>query len=40
MAMAGEKKLNEKRVNPCRSVGNNLGIVKIKVWAVLARKIP
>ena len=39
VAMVGVKKLNEKRVNPCRSVVNNLGIVKIKGWAVLRDKI-
>lgn len=32
--MVGVKKLNEMRVNPCRSVVNNLGIVKIKGWEV------
>jgi len=33
--MVGVKKLNEMRVNPCRSVVNNFSIVKIKGWAVL-----
>lgn len=38
--MVGVKKLNEKRVNPCRSVVNNLGVVKIKGWAVLRDTLP
>jgi hypothetical protein len=32
--MVGAKKLNEMRVNPCRSVVNNFSIVKIEGWAV------
>jgi len=39
VTMVGVKKLNEMRVNPCRSVVNNLGIVKIKGWAVLRDKV-
>jgi hypothetical protein len=34
LAMVGVKKLNKKRMNPCRSVVNNFSIVKIEGWAV------
>jgi len=38
--MVGVKKLNEKRVNPCRSVVNNFSIVKTEGWAVLRDTLP
>ncbi len=37
--MVGVKKLNEKRMNPCRGVVNNFSIVKIEGLAVLRDKL-
>jgi hypothetical protein len=38
VAMVGAKKLNEMRLNPCRSVVNNFSMVKTEGWAVLQDK--